>query len=390
MSISSFIKNIRTEVNVIRGKETKDKYFSSRRRYRDRQTAEWAYALSRDKLFAVNDWSKLPGVSSSFRVYDGQGNIKAKGMPELGDFIFINLPGPSPEAWVEVIDLVDEDYWAEFTVSPSHDPRERGEKEEEIEHFFADEATSTFRVALSGTTLTASETGQEEGVNNQGKEAGGKELVNTLVAVGGWIAFQEIQWRKLTDYLVHKIELEEEDRDRSPLIPDDVGLIQSRSALARLGISSLSSIAGTTAMTAFSYGLSRLMHEQFREPQLLSYLLYRNSVFKRLQERQQANPRGFLLHYLAGQGFGLVYEYLWKPAARERQLSDAGRPMSVLSSGAVFGLAAGLAGVAVWEGVIRLREKPPRLEKQKYYSHLVLAHVVFGATAALVSRALHR
>ena len=208
MSLGDFIKNIKTEVKVIKGEETKDKLFKSQHDYPDRETALAAFQRSKSKLFNVNKWSDLPGISSGFKVYSAEGTPKASGMPVIGDFIYIDLPGPTPETWVKVIDLKDETEEAEFTVSPSHDPREKGEKAQEVEHFFADEATSTFRVELIGTTIFAYEIGKEEGINNEGKKAGGRQIINTLIAIGGWIAIQEMQWRKLTDYLVNKIEAE--------------------------------------------------------------------------------------------------------------------------------------------------------------------------------------
>lgn len=149
---------------------------------------------------------------------------------------------------------------------------------------------------------------------------------------------------------------------------------------ARLAIVSAASIAGTTAMTAFSYGRSRLGNEQFKEPQLLGYLMYKDSPHKLLKERQQQHPRATLLHYLAGQGFGLGYEYLWKPAVK----------LPTLARGAAYGVLAGLIGVTVWEATIRLRDKPPALDKKLFYPHLIMAHIIYGATSAMVSRALWR
>ncbi|WP_224996469.1 hypothetical protein [Cesiribacter sp. SM1] len=209
MGIGDFVNKIKTEVKVIKGDETKDKLFSSTNHFSSIDEAVKEFLRSKEKLFHVNDWSKLPGISSGFKLYDAHGAVKETAIPQVGDFIFIDLPGPSPETWVEVIDVKEEADWAEFTVSPSHDPREQGKEVREVEHFFADEATSTFRVERKDNAISACEIGMEEGVNNRGKEAGGREIVNTVIAVGGWILFQEIQWRKLTDYLVHKIELEE-------------------------------------------------------------------------------------------------------------------------------------------------------------------------------------
>jgi hypothetical protein len=89
-------------------------------------------------------------------------------------------------------------------VSPCGNPKAAGESTEgQVAHFFGGEATSTFRVELKGNTLVASEIGRDERINNQGDEAGGRAVVNTLIAEGGWALFQEMQWKKLTDYLAH-------------------------------------------------------------------------------------------------------------------------------------------------------------------------------------------
>lgn len=208
MGIGDFIKNIKKEVKVIKGEETKDKLYKSQHTYPEKGAARAAFQRSKAKLFHVNKWSDLPGISSGFKLYNANGTPSTAEAPKVGDFIYIDLPGPTPETWVKVTALKDEDMLAEFTVTPSHDPRETGEKAKEVEHFFADEATSTFRVEQIENTLYAYEIGKEEGINNKGKEAGGRQIINTLIAIGGWIAIQEMQWRKLTDYLVNKIEAE--------------------------------------------------------------------------------------------------------------------------------------------------------------------------------------
>ncbi|AHM59508.1 hypothetical protein D770_06225 [Flammeovirgaceae bacterium 311] len=134
-------------------------------------------------------------------------------------------------------------------------------------------------------------------------------------------------------------------------------------------------------MTAYSYGLSKTLKEQFREPEFLSFLVHEQPLVKLTGSYKPANKTtGFLLHYLAGAGFSAGYEYLWKPAVK----------LPTVLKGAAYGVLAGLTGVAIWEATIRLRETPPRLNKGKYYTHLVLAHVVYGVTTALASRAMSK
>lgn len=208
MGLKDIFKKVQKEKKVIEGEETKDKLFSSEKEFPDRETALREFKRSKEKLFDVNRWSRMPGITSGFQLYTPEGKPKPKAKPEVGDYLMIDLPGPAPENWVIVTDIKEEDEMAEFTVSPSQDPRDTGEEAEEIEHFFRDEATSTFKVELNGSTIAAYEIGKNEGINNEGKEAGDREVVNTLIAEGGWALFQKIQWEKLTDYLVHNTEIE--------------------------------------------------------------------------------------------------------------------------------------------------------------------------------------
>ncbi|WP_017731029.1 hypothetical protein [Nafulsella turpanensis] len=197
------IEKVVKQVKILGGKGTKDKVYSSKSEYPGKEAALRAFERSKAKLFNVNKWSDLPGLTSTFELYTSSGKPAGDREPQKGDYIRIMLPLPAPENWVVVTDIRQNNEMAQFTVSPSRDPREGGE---DIEHFFIDEATSTFKITLNGQTLYAYEIGKNEGINNQGTDAGKRELINTLVAEGGWIFFQKIQWRQLTDYLVHKIE----------------------------------------------------------------------------------------------------------------------------------------------------------------------------------------
>ncbi len=204
MSLGDFLENARREAQVIKGEATKDTRFSSERPYPDANAAAEAFGRARQKLFDVDGWSTLPGFSARFGLYDRAG-LRKPGSPAVGDCIRISLPGPLPENWVTVTDVRTGPAEAQFTVSPCGNPKAGGESTEgQVAHFFGGEATSTFRVALKGNTLVASEIGRDERINNQGDEAGGRAVVNTLIAEGGWAVFQEMQWKKLTDYLAEQ------------------------------------------------------------------------------------------------------------------------------------------------------------------------------------------
>lgn len=201
--VQSIIEKIKKEFYVLKGDEAKDKVFSSKHEFKNLQDARDAFRQSKSKLFNVEQWSQMQGISSTFELYGSNGQRKSGKNTAVGDYILINLPGPLPENWVKIISLVDKEEVAEFVVRPSEKPFEQENNEEKVSHFFKDVATSTFRVERVGKCLIAFEIGKNEIVNNEGKQAGGRDWINTLMAEGGWLGFQKLQWKNLTEYLVH-------------------------------------------------------------------------------------------------------------------------------------------------------------------------------------------
>ncbi|MDX5348929.1 MAG: hypothetical protein LPK19_16980, partial [Hymenobacteraceae bacterium] len=174
--------------------------------YSDQATARTAFEKAKQKLFDVNQWSNLKGISSTFELFNERGHRSTLNIPKTGYYIRIILPAPAIENWVRISKIETQENMAEFVVHPSEQPSERAESEPVIEHFFIKEASSTFRVELHGTELIGCEIGRNEGINNQGEEAGDRALANTLIAEGGWAGFQGIQWEKLMAYIVHNEE----------------------------------------------------------------------------------------------------------------------------------------------------------------------------------------
>lgn len=190
------------------GEIKRDVSFSSEKNFANEEDARVEFHRSVEKLFDVDRWSDLPGISSTFELHDRRGDRKVGGQPEVGDKLKIILPGPLPENWVDVIRVSQKEDSAEFTVTPTNDPNAVGEERKEVKHFFTPDATSTFKVERTGDVIRAWEIGRNEGVNNKGELAGDRKVINTLIAAGGWAGFQKLQWQKLTAYLVHEIELE--------------------------------------------------------------------------------------------------------------------------------------------------------------------------------------
>lgn len=210
MSIKDIINKVKKEAKVLQGEETKDKVYQNENSYTTEQEAIAAFERSKQKLFNVNNWTKLSGVNSTFELYDDRGRRTTALIPKLGYYLKIILPASTIENWVKITDLREEENLAEFVVHPSKQPKELGEGDAEVEHFFIKEASSTFRVTREGNTIHGFEIGRNEGINNQGEEAGDRAVLNTFVAEGGWAIFQELQWDKLTRYLVHLEEAKEE------------------------------------------------------------------------------------------------------------------------------------------------------------------------------------
>jgi len=199
---SKAVEGIRKEADVVKGRESKDKVYSTTRKFDDVDAAIFEFGRSRERLLNVNGWSKIPGIANAtFELFSADGERLDKYQVENGDFIKIDLPGPLPHYWVEVIDIADGKDKSQFTVKPSHNPTE-GKDRNVTDHFFRSQARSTFLVERNGGEITAMEIGENEAINNQDAEAGDKSVINTLVSEGGWAGFQRYQWKNLTDYLV--------------------------------------------------------------------------------------------------------------------------------------------------------------------------------------------
>lgn len=199
---SKGVEEIKKEAQVLKGEESKDKVYSSVRVFDDEDSAKFEFSRSKERLFNVNAWSKIPGVANStFELFGEDGNPVERYQVQKGDFIKIDLPGPLPFYWVKVNEVSAENDSAQFTVQPTYDPTHDDDKTV-TDHFFQDQARSIFRIERYGNEIKAMEIGVNEAINNQEAEAGSKGLINTIVSEGGWAGFQKYQWKNLTDYLV--------------------------------------------------------------------------------------------------------------------------------------------------------------------------------------------
>ena len=187
-------------------KELKDKTYYSKNKFSSDELRRKNFKRSKEKLFDVNRWSKLPELSAGFQMYNEQGEKTDE--LRMNNFINIDLPALSLENWVIVTNIREEEGLAEFTVSPSNEPTAKEKSDHQIQHFFIDEASSTFRVTLKDKWIYAYEIGKNEAINNEGISAGKRKVINTIIAKGAWAGFQKLQWKKLTNFLCHHSEIE--------------------------------------------------------------------------------------------------------------------------------------------------------------------------------------
>ena len=141
--------------------------------------------------------------------------------------------------------------------------------------------------------------------------------------------------------------------------------------MGHIGKILISALTGTVFMTLYSYRISRKEKKQYREPELLNKLTDRLPEKTNLSGYQPAT--GFILHYIAGIAFVSSYIPVWRNTAMQADLK----------SGITLGLLSGLVGAGVWEASFRLHPNPPKVDKTNYYTHLLMAHIIFGAASSL-------
>jgi hypothetical protein len=95
-----------------------------------------------------------------------------------------------------------------------------------------------------------------------------------------------------------------------------------------------SGILGTSAMTIFSYLVSQLMSENFREPEIMSFL-FKNLSITFLQYGTFLGYLAWTFHYIIGFSFVFIYVKLW----------DNNKVKPNLVSGIFLGAITGIVGI---------------------------------------------
>ena len=128
-------------------------------------------------------------------------------------------------------------------------------------------------------------------------------------------------------------------------------------------------VVGTSAMTLFSYFVSRLTKKNFTEPEVLSEIAAENLTHTSDEVIQSAS---WATHYGVGLAFTGLYSQVWERTPIKPSIA----------SGALLGAASGIAGILGWSQAFKLDHHYSAKDRQKYYAQLLAAHVVFGIGAA--------
>ena len=130
------------------------------------------------------------------------------------------------------------------------------------------------------------------------------------------------------------------------------------------------SLPATTAMTLFSHGLSRITKERLTEPVLLN---------KFLHKKAKHAPIGYVIHYLVGMCFSIIYRPLWKNINRLTYMHGLG-----------YGFLSGITGIAGWAMTFKVKVNPPKTNLGLYFAQLLAAHIVFGLVNCLLYRRIKK
>lgn len=163
---------------------------------------------AKERLRDVNQWHTICGSASAvFRLTDDDGN-EVNRKVQLGDHFKISIPAPEMvkntnagegHDWVVVEAIDDKSNNEEKTesfairVRPAGNPKT---PDEEVAHFFKDDATSSFGVERNGNKVTTHVHGRNEKPNTTPDSLLDKAR-NALVALGAIAGFSNPQWKSL-------------------------------------------------------------------------------------------------------------------------------------------------------------------------------------------------
>lgn len=133
----------------------------------------------------------------------------------------------------------------------------------------------------------------------------------------------------------------------------------------------LISIGATSAMTWFSYFVSKKFQKLYKEPILLSTLF---SEFTMNLSVGLKRKLGWILHYLIGFLFVLGYHAIWVKDILSISLLNA----------LLLGIISGVIGIISWVFIFKITRYHTPIDFKGYYIQLFFAHIIFALVATLL------
>ncbi|MGO4770510.1 hypothetical protein ACEN2I_02520 [Flavobacterium sp. W22_SRS_FK3] len=133
----------------------------------------------------------------------------------------------------------------------------------------------------------------------------------------------------------------------------------------------IASIAATSAMTLFSYVISKSFRELYKEPVLLTFVLSKLKLDLPLKTKTTI---AWFLHYFIGLFFVTSYHLFWVNDILKTSFLNA----------LLLGALSGIVGIIGWILLFKIADFKPKIDFKGYYIQLFFAHVIFGITATFV------
>lgn len=186
-----------------RGAETKA---IARKKCNTERQAIDLFRVAAARLLDINNWGDFASkLSAIFSLTDNNGVTISNKIPEVGNLIRIQLPGPpnidgSGYDWVRIEKIEEEKdkfrkrEFLQLQVRPVENPFDK--KKETQAHLYTVDATSTFAVVRKNKTVWVFELGRHELVNTR-VNSFVNNARNLLVSVAAFIGLSTSQWKLL-------------------------------------------------------------------------------------------------------------------------------------------------------------------------------------------------
>jgi hypothetical protein len=179
---------------------------SEDQQYPDESSARKSFEESKRLFLDLANWPALSGAGNAgFVAVSPDGHVRTGVPVQPGDFIRIDLWGPSGYDWVRIEEISAGADKAQIVVRPSYDPTASPITTEITSHFFTREATNTLTLERRGDSLMFLVNGRNEVPNVLQPEAGGdwKAKMNAVKWGLGSLGLQAHQWRTMGKNVLH-------------------------------------------------------------------------------------------------------------------------------------------------------------------------------------------